>query len=241
MFDRQAGTAAPKAARQSGLGKGNTSVDGKKSAVVFTAVGRWLFRWRGAIGFIGYSLVFWQAEPRLVSLIGAVPLLLAGLGMRFWAMGYLGKEARVNAIGGSERIVDGPYHFLRHPLYLGNALLVLGVLLALLPPLWLSAMVFMLFCTEYVLIVLAEEEYLSEHRPVSSGRSEQAETMTEDGDKRRAAEQSQRLRAKTRGQVDGVGQNRQEWRWERARLEWPTWLTTGVAYGLGWLKVWLVG
>ncbi len=209
--------------------------------MALTEFGRWLFRWRGVIGFIGYFLVFWQAEPRLASLIGAVPLLLAGLGMRFWAMGHIGTGARVTTIGGSERIVAGPYHFVRHPLYLGNALLVLGVLLALLPPLWLAAMVFVLFCAEYALIVLAEEEYLSEHQPVSSGRSEQAETGAADGGKGGGAEQSQRPRAKTQCQVDGVGQNRQEWQWERARLEWPTWLTTGVAYGLGWLKAWLVG
>lgn len=209
--------------------------------MALTGVGRWLFRWRGVIGFIGYSLVFWQAEPRPASLIGAVPLLLAGLGMRFWAMGYIGKGARVTAIGGSERIVAGPYHLFRHPLYLGNALLVLGVLLALLPPLWLAAMVFLLFCAEYALIVLAEEEYLRERRPVSSRRSEQAEAMPEDRDKTSVAEQRQRPRAKTMGQVDGVGQDRQGWQGERARLEWPTWLTTGVAYGLGWLKFWLVG
>jgi L-asparagine transporter-like permease len=56
--------------------------------------------------------------------------------------------------------VSGPYRLLKHPLYIGNFLLVLGVLVMYYPPLWLGALYTFLFVAIYTLIVLSEIEYM---------------------------------------------------------------------------------
>jgi hypothetical protein len=59
------------------------------------------------------------------------------------------------------RIVTGPYRVLWHPLYIGNALLVAGMVWALRPGAWVGAVVLLLFCAEYALIIAAEERALT--------------------------------------------------------------------------------
>lgn len=52
-----------------------------------------------------------------------VPFLILGESVRFWSLGYMEKK-------GSKLTVSGPYAFVRNPLYWGNFLLGLGVVLA---------------------------------------------------------------------------------------------------------------
>lgn len=49
--------------------------------------------------------------------LGAV-LAAAGIGIRLWASGYIKKNR--------ELATDGPYAFVRHPLYVGNLLIAIG-------------------------------------------------------------------------------------------------------------------
>jgi hypothetical protein len=127
-------------------------------------LGRFLFRWRGVIGVIAFGIVFWLARPTFGSCLLGVPFLLAGLAVRFWASGYIGIEGRVREIGASRRIVGGPYRVLRHPLYIGNFLLVVGMLVALRPAWWMASVVLAGFVVEYVVIVAAEEKDLAGRR-----------------------------------------------------------------------------
>jgi hypothetical protein len=142
-------------------------------------LGRFLFRWRGVIGVLAFGVVFWLAKPTFGWCLLAGPSLILGLAVRFWASGYIGIEGRVSEIGGQRkergvrrkeegmprrRIVTGPYRILRHPLYVGNFLLVVGMLVALRPALWLSAVVLIGFVAEYGLIVAAEEKELAGRR-----------------------------------------------------------------------------
>jgi hypothetical protein len=52
----------------------------------------------------------------------SVPLILAGMAIRLYASGFISKN--------SELATDGPYALVRHPLYTGNILLVLGFSMA---------------------------------------------------------------------------------------------------------------
>ncbi len=58
---------------------------------------------------------------RMPWLIGAV-LAVSGILVRFWASGYIKKN--------KELATDGPYAFVRHPLYVGNFLIAVGFALA---------------------------------------------------------------------------------------------------------------
>lgn len=129
---------------------------------------RFLFRWRGLIGTAGFLVVFWVGRPTLGTCLLGLPLLLAGLGLRGWAMGYIGGAARVSEFGADVYIGAGPYRWFKlgrrsaagHPLYFGNLLLVLGTLVCLRPPVWLGLVIIGLFLFEYLAIARAEERFL---------------------------------------------------------------------------------
>jgi hypothetical protein len=171
-------------------------------------LGRFLFRWRGAIGVLAFGVVFWLARPTFGSCLFGLPIVLAGLATRFWASGYIGIEGRAREIGASRRIVSGPYRLLRHPLYIGNFLLVAGVLVALRPALWLGIVVLAGFVMEYTMIVVAEE------RELAGGRSQMSDVRCEMLEVRKGEERdpSESRSQKAEGRVQKA-----EVEWERDR------------------------
>ncbi len=184
-------------------------------------LGRFLFRWRGAIGVLAFGLVFSLARPTFGSCLLGVPVLLLGFAVRFWASGYIGIEGRVREIGTSSRIVSGPYRLLRHPLYIGNFLLVTGTLVALRPMVWVAGVVLVGFIVEYMLIISAEEEDLA----LKGSRGQRV---------KRSSEES-RQAASGRREAEG-----ESFSARRALVEWGTWVVTGVAWGLAMVKALLV-
>ena len=83
---------------------------------------RRIARLRVSIGFISSIVVLVLAEPTARSLaIGAV-VAAVGEAVRVWAAGHLEK--------GREVTTSGPYAFTRHPLYLGSALIGIGLAVA---------------------------------------------------------------------------------------------------------------
>jgi hypothetical protein len=225
-------------------------------------LGRFLFRWRGVIGFVAFGVVFWLARPTLGSCLFGPPIILAGLAIRFWASGYIGIEGRVREIGGQReergvrregrearseerevktearrgrreedggqrrRIVSGPYRTLRHPLYIGNFLLVAGMLVALRPAWWLGTVVLAGFIVEYGMIVAAEERHLAGRRSQRlEARGESAEVQSGRG---------RMARGEWRGAIG------ESFLLSRALVEWRTWVVTGFALGLAMAKALLV-
>ncbi len=68
--------------------------------------------------YVFVLVLVWASRPGLMStLIGSVIVAL-GVGIRFWATGYLVKT--------QELAIQGPYAYVRHPLYLGTALVATG-------------------------------------------------------------------------------------------------------------------
>jgi protein-S-isoprenylcysteine O-methyltransferase Ste14 len=70
----------------------------------------------------------WGTQGVLAAALAALVLILAAIGLRVWASSYLtastawDEEAHTEAL-----IVAGPFRFVRHPLYLGNMLLAIGL------------------------------------------------------------------------------------------------------------------
>ena len=76
----------------------------------------------------------WAAVgPSQVTYGCGVLLFLAGLGLRWYSIAYLGKYFTVNvSISPDHRVIDtGPYRFIRHPSYTGALLEFLGFALCL--------------------------------------------------------------------------------------------------------------
>jgi hypothetical protein len=81
-----------------------------------------LARRRVPIGFACAAIAYWLAQPSRASLIAGLAVALPGEALRVWAAGHLDK--------GREITRSGPYRWVRHPLYLGSAILGVGFIAA---------------------------------------------------------------------------------------------------------------
>jgi protein-S-isoprenylcysteine O-methyltransferase Ste14 len=138
----------------------------------FEAAGTWLFRRRGYLPLLLFPLLLLAAagpaaRARLVAPGTAweafcAALALGGLALRGATVGFVPKDtsqrnrARPQAEGLN---TTGLYSVVRHPLYLGNYLMWVGV--ALFPRAWWApVIVSLVFWLYYERIMFAEEEYL---------------------------------------------------------------------------------
>jgi protein-S-isoprenylcysteine O-methyltransferase Ste14 len=93
-------------------------------------------------------LVLGFALPTEASLAVGAPVVVVGLAVRAWAAGHLRRDLPLTT--------SGPYAYVRHPLYLGSALVLAGFALAA-GRWWLGAVVALYFLLVF-LPVLGREE-----------------------------------------------------------------------------------
>jgi protein-S-isoprenylcysteine O-methyltransferase Ste14 len=86
-------------------------------------------RYRVPLGFASALAAYWAARPTPASCLAGGAVALIGEGLRLWASGHLEKEREVTR--------SGPYRFVRHPLYLGSAIMGAGFAVAALT--WTTA------------------------------------------------------------------------------------------------------
>ncbi len=113
-------------------------------------------RIRVPLGFLFAVVFLLLARPSGRSLAWSLPPVLAGLGLRGYASGYVKKN--------TELTVTGPYAWTRNPLYLGSMLLAFGFAGAAREPL-LAAAWAVLFAAVYRPVIRAEEAFLRERFP----------------------------------------------------------------------------
>lgn len=99
----------------------------------------WAARWRVSLHFLAAVLLLLFARPSPRLLVAGALLVAVGLGVRTWAAGHLRRDSPLT--------VSGPYAHLRHPLYLGTAIILAGFTVAggraWLAALWGSYFVFL--------------------------------------------------------------------------------------------------
>jgi protein-S-isoprenylcysteine O-methyltransferase Ste14 len=81
-----------------------------------------LARARVPLGFVCAAVAFALAQPTRTSLAIGMAIAAVGEALRLWASGHIEK--------GREITISGPYRFVRHPLYLGSAILGLGLIVS---------------------------------------------------------------------------------------------------------------
>jgi protein-S-isoprenylcysteine O-methyltransferase Ste14 len=138
----------------------------------YVASGNWLFRWRSYVplGIIGLLLLAMGSEEypghyaslnRLWELF-ALGVSLFGLAIRAYTIGHTpkGTSGRNTREQIAEKLnTSGIYSVVRHPLYLGNFFMFLGVVLF--PGLWWIALISVLtYWVYYERIMFAEEDFL---------------------------------------------------------------------------------
>jgi protein-S-isoprenylcysteine O-methyltransferase Ste14 len=114
---------------------------------------RLLARLRVPLGFVFGAIVLWLAQPTWTTLARGAAFALAGEALRIWAAGHLEKSKEVTR--------SGPYAWMRHPLYLGSALMAIGVAVAS-GNRTASLLIALYLGTAFPAAVVAEEKHLRE-------------------------------------------------------------------------------
>jgi protein-S-isoprenylcysteine O-methyltransferase Ste14 len=136
--------------------------------------GNWLFRWRSFLPLIllafvlivmgEYQYLAGHGALDLVWGISCILLSTVGLGIRVFTAGYAPATTSGRNTQGQEAGVlstTGVYSIVRHPLYLGNFIMWLGM--SMFPHIWWVAVIFVLaFWLYYERIMCAEESFLHE-------------------------------------------------------------------------------
>ncbi|HEY5068678.1 MAG TPA: isoprenylcysteine carboxylmethyltransferase family protein [Candidatus Acidoferrum sp.] len=112
------------------------------------SAGAFFVRWRVRLGYPLAIAVLFFARPSPRSILYGALVGLVGLVLRAWAAGYLHKQEVLT--------VTGPYAYTRNPLYLGSAVLALGVAIATRS--WISALLLGVYFTVFYSVVMRREE-----------------------------------------------------------------------------------
>lgn len=124
-------------------------------------IGELLFKTRGytPVPFLLIALIF--ADPQFTLVISGIILIFLGEFMRLWGVSYAGAATRTREAGAPELVSNGPFAYVRNPLYIGNILIYVGAVL--LSGTWfpyLAILIFLFFYIQYTFIVSHEEAKL---------------------------------------------------------------------------------
>lgn len=118
---------------------------------------RIIYKWRVRASLLFVILAVVLAKPDLWSILVGVGLTLMGLLIRTWASGHLEKEKKLTT--------SGPYRYTRNPLYFGNLLIGLGVVIGA-QSWWVLGCAFVIFGIFYSVIILSEKQKMEELFPI---------------------------------------------------------------------------
>ena len=116
-----------------------------------------IYTWRVRVSLLALILTVLFARPTLLSLLVGLAVTSMGLSLRLWACGHLKKE--------KELTTSGPYRYTRNPLYFGNVIIGIGVVIGSYS--WwvilISAIYFLVF---YPVIILEEKGRMQKFFPL---------------------------------------------------------------------------
>lgn len=126
-------------------------------------IGELFFKIRGytPIPFLIAAIV--MADPEFILIIIGLVSILFGEFMRIWGVSYAGGATRTREAGAPFLVTNGPFAYVRNPLYIGNIFIYTGAMIlsgAWLP--YLAIITFFVFLIQYIFIIDHEESKLIE-------------------------------------------------------------------------------
>ncbi len=124
---------------------------------------QFFFKYRSytPIPFLLFALYF--AAPTPESFTRGILLMILGELIRIWGVSYAGGATRTRNVGANRLVTNGPFGYVRNPLYIGNVLMYTGAAIVAnfwMP--WLLLIVWLFFGVQYYFIIKLEEEKLGE-------------------------------------------------------------------------------
>lgn len=115
-----------------------------------------VFKYRGLLwGIFAAAVLLSPVQFSVFRIWAALPLLVAGQLLRFWAAGLIPKY-RTLTVGAPVLVTCGPYAWVRNPLYAGNGLMGCGW--TLMAGWWWVLAFSVVFFAVYLLIIIPHEE-----------------------------------------------------------------------------------
>ena len=107
-------------------------------------------------------VIIYLSDPSILYFIYGMPLILVGELIRINAVSNAGGITRTMNVGAPSLCTSGPYSRTRNPLYLGNMIIYLGIVLVAGGEnvFILEGVVFLYFTFQYMMIISLEEETL---------------------------------------------------------------------------------
>ncbi len=106
---------------------------------------------RQTLAFVLMAVFAFVSRPIWVVLLIGTPLVLVGTGLRLYASGFIAKNEQLATYG--------PYALVRHPLYTGNILIIMGLSIASGVP-WTAAIGLLFFWFYYPTAIEYEDRKL---------------------------------------------------------------------------------
>jgi protein-S-isoprenylcysteine O-methyltransferase Ste14 len=143
----------------------HAAADPKARRTFLERLGAWAFSqrsWTPVPLALILVLIRWKSvhEPWVLGL--GFLIVLAGLGIRYWAVSYIGTISRTRAERYGPLMSAGPFALVRNPLYVGNFLIWIGFVVSS-GLIWMLPVAWALFALQYTAIVRFEEAALVRH------------------------------------------------------------------------------
>jgi protein-S-isoprenylcysteine O-methyltransferase Ste14 len=123
--------------------------------------GQFFFKYRSYTPIPFLIPLFLFGRPTILTLVIGFIISMGGELIRIWGVSYAGGETRTTKVGASNLVTQGPYAYLRNPLYAGNLLIYFGISImanSLFPYLQIIGILY--FYLQYYYIILEEEDFL---------------------------------------------------------------------------------
>jgi protein-S-isoprenylcysteine O-methyltransferase Ste14 len=123
-------------------------------------LGEWFFKARDYTPIPLILLLLFLGDPSVKSATIGLLLIVIGELSRIYSVGFIGTVSRTRSQSTGQRLIsEGPFAFVRNPLYLSNFMITLGFSVFG-GKIWLIALTVLLFVIQYYFIVAYEENLL---------------------------------------------------------------------------------